>query len=350
MGAGPGRRAAGPGRQRPAQPGAPAGRRRVQDRAAGRDVGPARRRRVLVRHRGDDRRGLHHAAGLPPRHVQAGRRHPAPAPAGQLHRHARGGGGLLPVRRRGGAPAAGLARRPIARRGHRPGRPAGSPGAPATPGSTPSTSPRSSRRRPTRDAPRRFVERVEIQAPAPSSATSCWPTASARLGRRRDRAPLPDHATPTAPSAPPSPARSAWSTAACRPGAPPRVRFDGSAGQSFGAFLTHGIELELVGEANDYVGKGMAGGRIVVRPAADDALGTDHRHPGQQHRAGRQHLPLRRHRRRAVRRRRGRRALRGAQLGRDRGGRGGRRPLLRVHDRRHGRRARPDRLTTSAPA
>ena len=59
---------------------------------------------------------------------------------------------------------------------------------------------------------------------------------------------------------------------------PPRgtaaVRFDGAAGQSFGAFLTHGIELELVGEANDYVGKGMAGGRIVVRPAVDDAVGT----------------------------------------------------------------------------
>jgi glutamate synthase domain-containing protein 3 len=48
------------------------------------------------------------------------------------------------------------------------------------------------------------------------------------------------------------------------------VRFDGSAGQSFGAFLTNGVELELVGEANDYVGKGMGGGTIVVRPPADD--------------------------------------------------------------------------------
>jgi glutamate synthase (ferredoxin) len=46
-----------------------------------------------------------------------------------------------------------------------------------------------------------------------------------------------------------------------------RVRFDGSAGQSFGAFLTHGVEMELVGETNDYVGKGMGGGRIVVRPS-----------------------------------------------------------------------------------
>jgi glutamate synthase domain-containing protein 3 len=44
------------------------------------------------------------------------------------------------------------------------------------------------------------------------------------------------------------------------------VKFSGSAGQSFGAFLAKGINLELIGEANDYLGKGMAGGRIVVRP------------------------------------------------------------------------------------
>jgi glutamate synthase domain-containing protein 2/glutamate synthase domain-containing protein 1/glutamate synthase domain-containing protein 3 len=50
-----------------------------------------------------------------------------------------------------------------------------------------------------------------------------------------------------------------------------RARFFGSAGQSFGAFLAAGIELALTGEANDYVGKGMGGGRIVVRPPADDA-------------------------------------------------------------------------------
>ncbi|MDQ3679446.1 MAG: glutamate synthase large subunit [Actinomycetota bacterium] len=49
------------------------------------------------------------------------------------------------------------------------------------------------------------------------------------------------------------------------------VHLEGSAGQSFGAFLTHGIELHLVGEANDYVGKAMGGGRIVIRPPADDA-------------------------------------------------------------------------------
>jgi glutamate synthase (NADPH/NADH) large chain len=44
------------------------------------------------------------------------------------------------------------------------------------------------------------------------------------------------------------------------------LHFDGSAGQSFGAFLAGGLRLELEGEANDYVGKGMADGRIVIRP------------------------------------------------------------------------------------
>ena len=49
-----------------------------------------------------------------------------------------------------------------------------------------------------------------------------------------------------------------------------RARFEGSAGQSFGAFLTNGVELSLVGEANDYVGKSMSGGRIVISPPAGD--------------------------------------------------------------------------------
>jgi glutamate synthase (NADPH/NADH) large chain len=44
------------------------------------------------------------------------------------------------------------------------------------------------------------------------------------------------------------------------------ITFTGSAGQSFGAFLPRGITLRLEGDANDYVGKGLSGGRIVVRP------------------------------------------------------------------------------------
>ena len=47
------------------------------------------------------------------------------------------------------------------------------------------------------------------------------------------------------------------------------ITLTGSAGQSFGAFLPRGITLRLVGDANDYVGKGLSGGRIIVRPADD---------------------------------------------------------------------------------
>lgn len=45
-----------------------------------------------------------------------------------------------------------------------------------------------------------------------------------------------------------------------------QLNFTGSAGQSFGAFLSAGLQLRLEGQANDYVGKGMGGGEIVVRP------------------------------------------------------------------------------------
>ncbi|PKO81843.1 MAG: glutamate synthase subunit alpha, partial [Betaproteobacteria bacterium HGW-Betaproteobacteria-13] len=47
------------------------------------------------------------------------------------------------------------------------------------------------------------------------------------------------------------------------------VRLTGTAGQAFGAFLARGVTLELIGEGNDYVGKGLSGGRIIVRPQAE---------------------------------------------------------------------------------
>ena len=47
------------------------------------------------------------------------------------------------------------------------------------------------------------------------------------------------------------------------------IQFTGTAGQSLGAFLARGVTLDLVGEANDYVGKGLSGGRIIVRPTND---------------------------------------------------------------------------------
>ena len=48
-----------------------------------------------------------------------------------------------------------------------------------------------------------------------------------------------------------------------------QITFTGSAGQSFGAFVPKGMTLRLFGDANDYVGKGLSGGRIVVRPPED---------------------------------------------------------------------------------
>ncbi|TKD50384.1 glutamate synthase large subunit [Sphingomonas baiyangensis] len=54
-----------------------------------------------------------------------------------------------------------------------------------------------------------------------------------------------------------------------------QVRLRGSAGQSLGAFLCKGITLEVFGDANDYVGKGLSGGRIVVRPMVSSPLASN---------------------------------------------------------------------------
>ena len=48
-----------------------------------------------------------------------------------------------------------------------------------------------------------------------------------------------------------------------------RIQLEGTGGQSFGAFLCNGITLYLIGDANDYTGKGLSGGRVVVRPSLD---------------------------------------------------------------------------------
>jgi glutamate synthase (NADPH/NADH) large chain len=50
------------------------------------------------------------------------------------------------------------------------------------------------------------------------------------------------------------------------------VKLTGTAGQSFGAFLARGMSFELVGDGNDYVGKGLSGGRIVIRPPDDTQI------------------------------------------------------------------------------
>jgi glutamate synthase (NADPH) large chain len=51
-----------------------------------------------------------------------------------------------------------------------------------------------------------------------------------------------------------------------------QFRFTGTAGQSFGAFITKGITFQLIGEGNDYTGKGMSGGIISVRPSLESTF------------------------------------------------------------------------------
>ena len=109
------------------------------------------------------------------------------------------------------------------------------------------------------------------------------------------------------------------------------VRAHGTGGQSFGAWLTRGVTFELVGVANDYVGKGLSGGRIVVYPPPSATFVPHREHRRRQHRA------VRRHRGAGLLQRRRRRALRRAQFWSRRGRRRLRRSRLRIHDRRHRR-------------
>ena len=55
---------------------------------------------------------------------------------------------------------------------------------------------------------------------------------------------------------------------------PVRLNLSGTAGQSFGVFNAPGLEMNLRGDANDYVGKGMAGGRLVIAPPAGSQFAT----------------------------------------------------------------------------
>jgi glutamate synthase (ferredoxin) len=129
---------------------------------------------------------------------------------------------------------------------------------------------------PERDGPRRYVESLPIQAPRGAlgdrlfgdAFESVWDgtvlglkydisNADRTVGARLGGAIGLEFGDPT--------------MGGSQPPGNVTVRFSGEAGQSFGAFLSGGVEFQLTGEANDYVGKGMAGGRIVVRPPAGDA-------------------------------------------------------------------------------
>ena len=85
------------------------------------------------------------------------------------------------------------------------------------------------------------------------------------------------------------------------------LHFQGSAGQSFGAFIPQGITLELEGDANDYVGKGLSGGKIIVYPQSKSTFVAE------ENIIYRQRGLLRRDQRRGLHSRHGGRALLRAQ-------------------------------------
>ncbi|MBK6905701.1 MAG: glutamate synthase large subunit [Rhodocyclaceae bacterium] len=92
-------------------------------------------------------------------------------------------------------------------------------------------------------------EKVLIEASIKSSNRTCGTMLSNAVAKRYGRAGLPDGTI--------------------------TVKLNGTAGQSFGAFLARGIALDLTGEGNDYVGKGLSGGRIVVRKPASFVGATE---------------------------------------------------------------------------
>ena len=182
------------------------------------------------------------------------------------------------------------------------------------------------------------------QAAGPRAGQGARQRADARSAHRRPRARRAGarrssrSATSTAPSARCWATRSPSATAATGlPDGTIDLTLTGSAGQSFGAFLPRGITLRLEGDANDYLGKGLSGGRIVVRPdraatfAAEEQIIAGNV-IGYGATAGEIFLRGQVGERFCVR-----------NSGATRGGRGRRRPRLRVHDRRPRGHPRPDR-------
>jgi glutamate synthase (NADPH/NADH) large chain len=86
-------------------------------------------------------------------------------------------------------------------------------------------------------------QKVQIEATIINVNRTCGTMLSGEVARRYGHAGLPDDTI--------------------------QVKLTGTAGQSFGAFLAKGVTLELTGEGNDYVGKGLSGGRIIIKPSAD---------------------------------------------------------------------------------
>ncbi len=272
LGARPGRDPADPAAQRPARPHRRAGRRADEDRPRRDHRCPARGRGVRLRHRPAGGVGLHHDARLPPRHLPGGHRHPEPRAAQALRGQARVRRDVLRVHRRGGPRAAGRAGLPQHRRGRRPRRAARHPqgGRPLEGiGPRPQPDPGQGRVRPfpdqdllcttTQDHGLDRALDVELIAACREAIDEGTPVTIERPIRNVNRTvgTMLGHEVTKAHGG------------AGLPDDTIDITFTGSAGQSFGAFLPSGITLRLYGDANDYVGKGLSGGRIIVRPSLD---------------------------------------------------------------------------------
>ena len=177
---------------------------------------------------------------------------------------------LLRVHRRGGPGDPGVHGLPVPRRGHRPpradrrhrgGRPLEGPR--SRPVARSWCRPRSNRARPATASAHRTTAWT-----GRSTASSSRP-ASRPFGRRRPvGSPMPIRNVNRTVGTLLGAERSRGATAAAGlPDGTIDISFTGSAGQSFGAFVPRGITLRLEGDANDYLGKGLSGGRLVVRPS-----------------------------------------------------------------------------------
>ena len=266
---GPCRDAADAGAERPALARRAAGRRRPEDRPRRHHRRAARRRRVRLRDRAADRGRLHHDAQVPSQHLSGRRRDAGSGAAQALQGHSPSTSSTsssssprrcarswprwaTPGSTRSSAQSELLDKEEA---GRTTGRRAGSISRAS------STSPTRRRKRPTRTERQKHpiddvLDRKLIEEAQP-----------ALEARRAGQPSNCRSATSTARPAPCCRARwpSASATRACKNDTI-IVKLTGTAGQSFGAFLARGVTFDLVGDANDYVGKGLSGGRIVVRP------------------------------------------------------------------------------------
>ena len=257
-----------------AQPHRGPGRRRLPHRARRRDRCAAGRRRVRLRHRAVDRGRLHHDAQVPSQHLPGRRRDAGSGAAQALHRPARARHQLLLLRRRRGARDHGAARLQEVRRDGRPdpdARPVHAGGALEGQGARFLEAVRAaegtarpedlSRRDPEPSSgeavlDRRLIEKaqaaldrgapVKIEEEINNTDRSAGAMLSGTVAKIYGHAGLPHDTI--------------------------QVSLKGTAGQAFGAWLARGVTFDLEGEGNDYVGKGLSGGRIIVKPPRDSGI------------------------------------------------------------------------------